>query len=583
MKLLRAASIAATVLALTGVCAAQASKDPQHAADLGERVDEYLRRCSAFGFSGSVLVAVDERVVLTEGYGIADRKTGALCTSETIFDLGSLSKQFTATAVLALVQQKKLKLADTLPDFFEDVPADKRAITVHQLLAHTAGLPRGLHSVGSRATDRAAMLRDTFAAPLASKPGKQHLYSNLGYDVLAAVVEVATKKSFEEVVREILFTPVQMASTGFRQDGLLDAARAARGEPERYDPPPPGSTVEDDDSRFEGRSDEKLLATDGWYTWGMRGAGGVLSTVGDLWSWERALRGEAILDAKSKRTLWEPVHSNYACGWYVLESPRKTPWIAHGGSTASGFDVYATRYPEERVFLTVLGNTRGVVPWVNLNVGKLIFGEPVALPPETVALDQAQLAAVCGDYDAGKKASFRVATFEGAWSIEALDEGAFEALISASGKSPVLGKSRAIVAGLERDDFKAFQAAVSEEHPLGFMPGWWRGIVARHGPITSAQVLGATEVRDDSATVVARFEFKRGCELMRLVWSGGVLSGVNTGGPYPSRVRVIPTSAGAGLAYDLVAGKTSAGVRFDADKRELALEVGGRTTRAVRR
>lgn len=571
------------LLALSTACLAQVSKEPQRAPDLAQRVDDYLQRCGAFGFSGSVLIAVDDGVVLSKGYGVADRKTGALCTSDTIFDLGSLSKQFTATVVLALAQQKKLKLDDKLSDFFDDVPSDKRAITLHQLLAHTSGLPRGLASVGSRATDREKMLRDAFAAPLAFKPGKQHLYSNLGYDVLAAVVEIATKKPFEDVVHELAFTPSKMTSTGFRQDGKLDAARAARGEPERYDPPPAGSMIEEDASRFEGHFDEKLLATDGWYTWGLRGAGGVLSTVGDLWLWEQTLRGDALLDTKSKRTLWQPVHDNYACGWYVLESPRNTPWIAHGGSTGNGFDVYATRYPEERVFFTVLGNTSGVVPWVNLNVGKLIFGEQVALPPAVVALDEAALSSVCGVYECSD-ARLRVTAFEGAWSIEALDAKAFEALTGASGKSPALDKSRSIVAGLARDDFKAFHAAESQQHPLNFMEGWWGRMKDKHGPLKHSEVLGAVDERGDSATVIARLEFERGGELMRFLWSAGKLSGVNIGAPYPSRVRLVPTSATTAIAYDLVSGKTTCSAAFDRahDKLELKLDVGRTTWTALR-
>src|SRR5688572_28264991 len=94
-KSVEALKRALAVLALSTVGVAQASKEPQHAPDLAQRVDDYLQRCGAFGFSGSVLVAVDDGVVLSKGYGVADRKTGAPCTSETIFDLGSLSKQFT--------------------------------------------------------------------------------------------------------------------------------------------------------------------------------------------------------------------------------------------------------------------------------------------------------------------------------------------------------------------------------------------------------------------------------------------------------------------------------------------------------
>ncbi len=577
--------LAFLALALCAPVATQDARAPWLAPDLGQRMDDYLRRASAFGFSGSALVAVGDEVLLSHGYGIADRKTGASCAPETIFDLGSLSKQFTATAVLALAQQKKLALDDKLSKFFDDVPIDKRAITLHQLLAHTSGLPRGLETVGSRAADRQAMLQAAFAAPLAAKPGKGHLYSNLGYDVLGAVIEVATGRPFEDVVRELVFTPAKMASTGFRQDGRLEAKRAARGEPVHYDPPPAGSILADDESRFEGLMEEKPLATEGWYTWGLRGAGGMLSTVSDLWLWEQALRGVTVLDAKSKHILWDPVLGNYACGWYVHESQRKTPWIAHGGSTGNGFDVYATRYPKEGVFFTVLGNTTGVVPWVNVNLGKLVFGEQVELPPAAVALDEDALARVCGVYELGKHARLRVSAFEGAWSIEALDAAAFEALLGAksSRESPALEKSRAIVAGLGRDNFKVFHAAESKQYPLRFMEGWWGRMKSKHGALIDAEVLGAVEEHGQSSTVIARLDFDRGGELMRFVWSGETLTGVNIGAPYLSRVRVVPTSTNSALAYDLVSGKTTCSASFDPEGKELQLDIAGRALRAARK
>jgi CubicO group peptidase (beta-lactamase class C family) len=148
--------------------------------DAGRRIDRYLSAASAFGFSGAVLVADREGIVLRKGYGLANDSTGQPITASTVFDMGSMVKQFTAAAILLLESEGKLSTNDPLSRFFPGVPDDKRNITLHQLLTHTSGL------VSDVAGDYSGVGRDSalglaFRAPLVSQPGLAFNYSNMGF------------------------------------------------------------------------------------------------------------------------------------------------------------------------------------------------------------------------------------------------------------------------------------------------------------------------------------------------------------------------------------------------------------------
>src|SRR5205085_8611691 len=165
--------------------------------DLGSRLDEFLRGEEARGFSGAVLVDKEGRVILSKGYGLADRARGTRITEDTIFNVGSLAKQFTAAAILKLEMSGKLKTQDLISKYFDGVPEDKRAITIHQLLTHTSGLPRE-HSANSYdPANRDEMVRRVLALKLKSAPGAKYEYSNTEYMLLAAIIEKVSGQAYE--------------------------------------------------------------------------------------------------------------------------------------------------------------------------------------------------------------------------------------------------------------------------------------------------------------------------------------------------------------------------------------------------
>jgi CubicO group peptidase (beta-lactamase class C family) len=536
---------------------------------LGAKLDDYLMRCAAFGFSGSVLVESDGSVILLKGYGLAEREQKRANTPDTIFDIGSLTKQFTATAILRLEQDGKLSTSDTLPKYFKGVPAEKANIQIYHLLTHTSGLPRAVQSVGSEMNDREAMVKAVLAAPLSSKPGQEHSYSNVGYDVLGAIVEYATGQSFEDYLRQNLFTPAQMADTGFRKDGKLPAARAARGYQSAWQPDLLGSTMH---GESEARWDPSL-ATEGWYSWGLRGAGGVLTTTGDLLKWQHALDGETILKTPARGKLFKPYRDNYACGWYVLQTDHGDPWIEHGGTTGNGFDCKFTRFPEQKAVIIVLGNVLGgTLPWVNLNLGKMVRGEEVPQPPEVAKADAEAMPALEGAWEVPGGTHFSISAQDGCLVIEAMNDKALAALGAApSPRAPALSKkTEPIVVGLAKDDFKALHAAEDHARPLNFFDDWWKGLEAKLGKRTRVELIGTIADPQQGDVTLVRVDHEKGSEILKLAWSGDTLSGTKIGPPYASRRVLQPTAAGGWVEFDLIASKVLVELRPQGDPKKAA-------------
>lgn len=321
--------------------------------DERERLDHEIQLATGGAFWGVVLVAQENRVLLEKGYGNADYASRPN-TPKTLFEVASTSKQFTAAAVLKLEMQGKLSIDDPIAEHFEGVPEDKAGITVRHLLNHTSGLSGevGL-PYASRAT-RTEFLETVFGAPLDTEPGTKFAYSNSGYALLAALVEVVTGESFEEYSARQLFTRAGMRDTGFIQDEHLDRDRMT--------------------ARLEsGRAD--ATAADWHWSWGYRGMGGVVSTARDLLKWDEALRGTKVLSEEAKAKLYAPALGRYACGWKIEATPRGTTKVHHSGSVA-GYRVQFARWLEEETVVIVLSNGACDVFAVERAVTDVLFPKP---------------------------------------------------------------------------------------------------------------------------------------------------------------------------------------------------------------
>lgn len=308
----------------------------------------YLQVLAENGFSGAVLVAQDGKVILSEGYGLADKQNGIPVTPEIVFDTGSLSKQFTAAAILHLQEQGLLQLTDTLPKFFKDVPPDKTNITLHQLLTHSSGLPEYVYDGDFVEISREAAVQRALAAQLEFEPGTKYMYSDTGYGMLAAIVEVVSGQSFQDYLHQHLFKPAGMEATGFYNEPRWTNLTVAHG--------------------YHNDQDLGSAATRPGPAWGLLGFGGVLSTVGDLYRWHLALEQRRVLSAGSVEKLFTPYidegndgESYYGYGWVIMEVPELGKIIWHDGATDSQNAIFLNSVDHRTVVIVLANRIDGVM------------------------------------------------------------------------------------------------------------------------------------------------------------------------------------------------------------------------------
>jgi CubicO group peptidase (beta-lactamase class C family) len=356
-----------TTIALLGLAGFQATvlgddksktkKDPTVVeGELGKDLDRAVTE-KAKEFWGAVLVARQGKVVLAKGYGFQDYKETPN-TPVSLFEIASTSKQFTAAAILKLESEGKLKTTDSITRFFTDIPADKKKITVHHLLTHTSGLVGGGGLSYASTVDRDGAVKEWLKDPLDFQPGEKFQYSNRGYGLLAAVVEVASGKTFEEYMKSKIFDPAGLTDTGFVKGEGFDVKRV---------------TVR--------KSDETPgTASDWFWGWGYRGMGGVVTTVYDLLKWDRALRTEKILKKSSLEKYYTPeketghFSAKYACGWEVETTPRKTTRVFHTGGVA-GYKCQIIRYLDEDAVIIVLTNDKNEPVGIAEELSRIVFAK----------------------------------------------------------------------------------------------------------------------------------------------------------------------------------------------------------------
>ena len=289
----------------------------------GEDAAAYMRRASAAGFSGEVLAAIGDSVVLRAAYGIAIPATRTPYDNATPTYIGSLTKQFTAAAILKLAEQGRLSVRDSIGKFISGVPADKVGVTIERLLTHTAGIPDTIgERYGSQFLSRGEFLRRLMAAPLDPAP---HIfsYSTSGYALLAVIIELASGQRYEDYLQQHLFRPAGLTRTGYVLAPRLmrQAAHARRGSEDLGAP-----------------QSRKTWTADG-PTWALRGGGGMLSTASELFRWYRALRTGAVLSGQFAAPLFEPLVAEdstrisfYGYGWFVVPQTSHGRAIGHNGS-----------------------------------------------------------------------------------------------------------------------------------------------------------------------------------------------------------------------------------------------------------
>lgn len=515
--------------------------------DIASRIDAYLTRLTPFGWSGAVLVARDGTIVLHKGYGLADRTRRAAWTPDTVGNIGSITKQFTAAAILKLEAMERLKVTDTMAMHLPGVPADKAGITLHQLLTHTAGFPGDLAGTDDEPIGRDALVAKVLAAPLARAPGHGFEYSNEGYSVLAAIVERVSGRGYERFLQEQLFTPAGMTRTGYLLPGF-DEAAMARGY------------------RADG-SDWGLVYKRGWREdgpgWYLLGNGGLQSTTGDLYKWHLALEGDAVLPAAQRKAFMAP-HvqtpggDRYAYGWGVEHTSRRTTVVSHNGGNRVYFADFR-RYVDERTVIIVLGNTP-VIPATFVGVQRiepLIFDPAeVALPPAIVDVPAATRAALAGTYAVAAGPAIKVASTGTGLRADSSDPaliGALHGLVAPGGRFAALEtQTAAIVAASAKGDFQPVVEAYAGRPGLAQVQAGqgreWQAWHTEFGDFVGFDLLGVTLTQGDP-TVVVQVRFARGTMIARYPWGPRRLLGFISERVLPE-AEFLPESATSYVRFD---------------------------------
>jgi CubicO group peptidase (beta-lactamase class C family) len=314
----------------------QASFPPIRPAEL----EEYFQRLEAGGFSGAALVAVRGEILLHAGYGLADEANRTPVETNTVFDIGSITKSFTAAAILHLEMSGGVRVTDPVGEYFDDVPPDKASITLHHLLTHSAGFTQDHFEHDLTPLTKTDALRAIFAQELGFTPSSQYHYANTGYTLLAMIIETASGGTYTSYLKTQIFERLGMNQTGFYGENIWETLPVANGY-------------------FNNQDQEVPSHWPGPY-WGVMGNGGVMSTVGDLYTWWQALQDQAFLDQSQIKKLFtrhileDSGDSYYGYGWTLMDTKHGKLITHNGGGIGGNSDLAA--YKDQDLVIIIASN-----------------------------------------------------------------------------------------------------------------------------------------------------------------------------------------------------------------------------------
>lgn len=342
-----------------------------------KQIDGLMKQYYDYGqFNGSILVAEKGKIIYEHGFGMANMEWAIPNQPNTKFRIGSVTKQFTATLILQLVEEGKIKLdgkiTDYLPDYRKDT-GDK--VTIHQLLNHTSGIPsytdrRNFMADSSRNPYGVADFIKKFASDdLEFEPGSKFSYNNSGYSLLGAIIEKVTGKSYEANLADRIFNPLGMTNSGYDNYAPLIKHRASGYQ----------------------RTQDGFVNADYLDMSIPYAAGSIYSTVEDLFKWDQALYEGKILSAESKKLMFTPGLGNYGYGIRVTDQPlgktdQKIKTMGHGGGI-NGFNSLLIRAVEKGQTIIILDNVNlgRYHGKIAMSVFGILNGQPIDPPQRSIA------------------------------------------------------------------------------------------------------------------------------------------------------------------------------------------------------
>ncbi|MCI0411293.1 beta-lactamase family protein [bacterium] len=505
---------------------------------LGTKLDQYLERLEGFGFSGQMLIAKDEEIILHKGYGLADREKGIAVTTGMLFEIASISKQFTAAAILKLEMLGKLTTSDSVRRFFPSAPEVWQDVTLHRLLTHTAGLEDDyVYYSRHPLLERDPYIEHILQSQLSKD--REMVYSNDGYVLLAAIVEKASGRSFEEFVSQELFLPAGMEESGFKTKPEKILSSLAIGY---------GGT--------------RTIPGPNWLNIGNTG---IVSNVEDLYRWHMALQSDRVLSKKSREKFFSAyvktdLPFDYGYGWWIEKDPRFGKVVWHSGNSNSFSGVYRW-YVDRRMLVILLTNLaiadfparEALFPAVGNTHFKCILNEePFELPPPFLPVTDGPLNRFNGIYRFQDGSQVEITTQNESLTVLPHGQQAFDHFLPPG--YPQLEKDRKTLAEFTKKTESLLQS-LSLENPrileeltgdqTAFPGGdaldvfWekWKDLQNQYGPLTEFEVLGTAIVYRTEKSLLAETislqTYEKGKAYYRWVWNHEHLTTALPGLPLP--------------------------------------------------
>lgn len=373
---IRTLLVAVTIVAATAAKSATAqAQDPR-----AGLLREYLTAAAALGhLNGSVLVAERGTILVDTAFGFANMELGVRNTPDTRFRVASVTKQFTAMAIMQLAADGKLRVSDPISMYLDSLPSSWSGITIHHLLRHTSGISDYEGWFGGYTTqaysdymsqEHAAerIARDARARPLDFEPGSKFHYSNSAYILLGFIIERAAGMPYEDFLHERIMAPLGMTHSSQDRSALITLDRA-QGYQMRADAAP--GTYERGLTREDYRNAVYQLMEP------PQADAGLITTARDLYKWDQALYTDRLLPRALRDSIFTPGLGDYGYGWFIREGPDGVTYGHSGG--LPGFACYIMRIPDTRRTIIVLGNFGRLGRTVR-DVAAIMRGEAVSMP-----------------------------------------------------------------------------------------------------------------------------------------------------------------------------------------------------------
>ncbi|MEO5777319.1 MAG: serine hydrolase domain-containing protein [Flavobacterium sp.] len=346
------------------------------------KIDSLIKKAVKLNrFNGSVLVIKNGKIVFEKGYGYQDAEKKLINTVNTVYQIGSTTKEFTAAAIIKLMEQNKLSLDDKVNKYLPAFPHGEE-ITIKNLLTHTSGLfelfrdPAFMEADKQQVLSKEKLLSFFIDKPLYFTPGTEYSYCNSGYVLLGLIIEKVTGKPYEKIINEYFLKPLKMKHSGFDFQ-TVSSNQKAKGY-----------------IRFTKNKKESSLPWNHTFTYS---AGSLYSTVGDLYLWHKGLLNYKVVTKESLEKITTPFLDGYGFGcWIDIVNGKKI--VSHGGNI-EGFTSYFGRIQEEDACVILLNNIYNrQIESIGLSIFSILYDKPYSYYDE-IQVNKELLTTYMGEYE----------------------------------------------------------------------------------------------------------------------------------------------------------------------------------------